>query len=105
MKYDEVSKAARDLYDVIKQLKHEVETPFSPLNRDEALWDRQLAPIIRDCDSTLWKLKRILPIDTVRIPPPTGLDKIFGQTSMPIGGYDTGILAAILSELISQKRA
>jgi hypothetical protein len=41
-------------------LKYELEAPESPLNRDRAVWGRQLAPIVRDCDSSLHQLDEIL---------------------------------------------
>lgn len=58
--YDEISREVRGLHTVLKHLKYEVEAPESPLNRDHSLWDRQLAPIVGDCDFTLKQLDGLL---------------------------------------------
>ena len=54
--YEEISREVRGLHTVLRHLKYEVEAPESPLNRDQSLWGRQLAPIIGDCDTTLQQL-------------------------------------------------
>jgi hypothetical protein len=45
---------------VLRHLKYEVEAPKSPLNYDQSIWGRQLAPIIKDCNSTLRQLDTLL---------------------------------------------
>ncbi|CZT01032.1 uncharacterized protein RAG0_08861 [Rhynchosporium agropyri] len=58
--YDEVSGEVRGLHTVLRHLKHEVDAPASPLNRDPSIWGCQLAPIIGDCDFTLRQLDGLL---------------------------------------------
>ena len=58
--YDEISREVRGLHTVLRHLKYEVEAPESPLNRDNSIWGRQLAPIIGDCDFTLRQLDSLI---------------------------------------------
>ncbi|KAI9647097.1 hypothetical protein NHQ30_005099 [Ciborinia camelliae] len=58
--YDEISREVRGLHTVLKRLKSEVEDEDSPLNSDPGIWERQLAPIIGDCDFTLKQLDGLL---------------------------------------------
>ncbi|KAA8572301.1 hypothetical protein EYC84_002927 [Monilinia fructicola] len=58
--YDEISREVRGLHNVLKHLKSEVEDEDSLLNRVQSIWERQLAPIIGDCDITLKQLDGLL---------------------------------------------
>ncbi|CAG8957121.1 hypothetical protein HYFRA_00009322 [Hymenoscyphus fraxineus] len=58
--YDEISREVKNLFTVLRHLKYEVNAPESPLNRDQSLWGRQLAPIVIDCQSTLQQLDDLL---------------------------------------------
>ncbi|KAH8767676.1 hypothetical protein BGZ57DRAFT_732038, partial [Hyaloscypha finlandica] len=58
--YDEIRDEVRGLHTVLRHLKYEAEAPESPLNRDRAIWGRQLEPIIGDCDFTLKQLDGLL---------------------------------------------
>ncbi|QSZ35449.1 hypothetical protein DSL72_008319 [Monilinia vaccinii-corymbosi] len=58
--YDEISREVRGLHTVLKDLKSEVEDEDSPVNRDQSIWERQLAPIIGGCDFTLRQLDGLL---------------------------------------------
>lgn len=50
----------RGLHTVLRHLKYEVEDEDSILNRDRAVWGRQLAQIVGDCDFTLRQLDGLL---------------------------------------------
>lgn len=58
--YLEISREVRGLHTVLKHLKIEVEADDSVLNRDQALYARELAPVIGDCDYTLRQLDELL---------------------------------------------
>jgi hypothetical protein len=58
--YHEISHEVRSLHTVLRHLKYEVEAPASPLNLDRALWTRQLAPMIADCNSALKQLDALV---------------------------------------------
>lgn len=58
--YDEISREVRGLHTALKHLKSEIEDEDSPLNRDQSIWGKQLAPIIGDCDFTLKQLDGLL---------------------------------------------
>jgi hypothetical protein len=58
--YLEISREVRGLHTVLKHLKYEVEADESVLNRDKALYARELAPVIGDCDFTLRQLDELL---------------------------------------------
>ena len=58
--YLEVSREVRGLHTVLKHLKYEFEEDGSVLNRDQALYARELAPVIGDCNFTLRQLDELL---------------------------------------------
>jgi hypothetical protein len=58
--YLEISREVRGLHTVLKHLKYEVEEEGSVLSRDQALYARELAPVIGDCDYTLRQLDELL---------------------------------------------
>lgn len=58
--YLEISREVRGLHTVLRHLKYEVEAPESALNRDRALYARELAPVIGDCDYTLQQLDDLM---------------------------------------------
>jgi len=84
------------LYTVFKHLNYEAEAPESPLNRDHKLWERQLAPIVRDCDSTLRQLDDLLQR--------YGITSSNGEASkVKLGSKDLNLLGAIRVKLINQR--
>lgn len=58
--YFEISHEIRRLHEVLRYLKYEVQAPESILNRDRALYARDLAPLIADCRNTLEDLEELL---------------------------------------------
>jgi septal ring factor EnvC (AmiA/AmiB activator) len=54
--YAEISTEVRDLHTVLRHLRDEAREPQSVLNRDAAVYAKDLAPILKDCDSTLHSL-------------------------------------------------
>lgn len=70
--YDEISREVRELQIVLEDLESETKAPESPLRRNSSTWDRQLAPVVGDCDSTLRQLDVLL--------------KKYGRSTTQIGG-------------------
>ncbi|OAF57698.2 hypothetical protein VC83_05676 [Pseudogymnoascus destructans] len=58
--YFEIGREIRALHTVLRYLKFEVQAPESILNRDRALYARDLAPLIADCRFTLEDLEELL---------------------------------------------
>lgn len=58
--YFEIGREIRALHIVLRHLKYEVQAPESILNRDRALYARDLAPLIADCRFTLEDLEELL---------------------------------------------
>ncbi|OBU00058.1 hypothetical protein VE01_01773 [Pseudogymnoascus verrucosus] len=58
--YFEIGREIRALHTVLRHLKYEVQAPESILNRDRALYARDLAPLISDCRFTLEDLEELL---------------------------------------------
>ncbi|OBT66848.1 hypothetical protein VE03_04012 [Pseudogymnoascus sp. 23342-1-I1] len=58
--YFEIGREIRALHTVLRHLKYEVQAPESILNRDRALYARDLAPLIADCRFTLEDLEDLL---------------------------------------------
>jgi hypothetical protein len=58
--YFEISREIRALHTVLRHLKYEVQAPESILNRDRALYARDLAPLIADCRYTLEDLEELI---------------------------------------------
>ncbi|KFY10342.1 hypothetical protein V491_07695, partial [Pseudogymnoascus sp. VKM F-3775] len=58
--YFEIGREIRALHTVLRHLKYEVQAPESILNRDRALYARDLAPLIADCRFTLEDLEGLL---------------------------------------------
>jgi len=58
--YFEISREIRGLHTVLKQLRYEVEAPESVLSRDRALYARDLAPLIANCQFTLKELDELV---------------------------------------------
>lgn len=56
----EISREIRGLHTVLKDLRYEVEAPESLLNRDRALYARDLAPLVADCRVTLKELDELV---------------------------------------------
>ncbi|KFY71421.1 hypothetical protein V499_08373 [Pseudogymnoascus sp. VKM F-103] len=58
--YFEIGREIRALHTVLRHLKYEVQAPESILNRDRALYARDLAPLIADCRYTLDDLEELI---------------------------------------------
>ena len=58
--YLEIGREIRALHTVLRHLKYEVQAPESILNRDRALYARDLAPLIADCRFTLEDLEELV---------------------------------------------
>ncbi|OBT99025.2 hypothetical protein VE01_02435 [Pseudogymnoascus verrucosus] len=58
--YFEIGREIRALHTVLRHLKYEVQAPESILNRDRALYARDLAPLIADCRYTLEDLEELI---------------------------------------------
>jgi hypothetical protein len=58
--YFEIGREIGALHTVLRHLKYEVQAPESILNRDRALYARDLAPLIADCRYTLEDLEELV---------------------------------------------
>lgn len=94
--YHEISHEVRSLHTVLRHLKYEAEAPASPLSRDRALWSRQLAPMIADCNSALDQLDALLE----RYASDGGAN---GPEKTRFGSSEMDELGAIRVKLIRQK--
>ena len=101
--------AGRDvfaLHSVLKHLKHEVEAPDSPLNRDLSLWSRKLVPVLGNSHTTLLQLNGLL---QKRDPRPsengarTPLTPGLQWENSRLGADDKGQLVAIRAKILSHK--
>jgi hypothetical protein len=100
--YFEIGREIRALHIVLRHLKYEVQAPESVLNRDRALYARDLAPLIADCRYTLEDLEGLVhKYDGLRKDEKSSTGRAWSQ--IKFGSVEMDQLGSIRVKLINQK--